>query len=152
MEEKTMTLVRKFNNPVASLNNLFGDLFGKDFYLPSSAAEGKYTMPFVNVKENDNEYIIELAAPGLKKEHFNIEVDNNVLTISYDQKEEKEENDKEFLRREFYYNSFRRSFSLPKNEVDDSKIEANYNGGILNILLKKREEIKPKPARVIEIK
>jgi len=146
-----MTLVRKFNNQMPSFHNFFEDLFGKDFYL-TSAGEGNHTVPSINVKENDNEYIIEVAAPGLEKENFNIEVENNVLTISYDQKEEKEENNKGFIRREFHYNSFRRSFSVPKNEVDDSKIEANYNDGILNIYLKKREEIKPKPARVIEIK
>ena len=145
-----MTLVRKFNNQMPGFNNLLDDFLGKDFYL-SNGSNDKNTMPFINVKENDNEYIIEVAAPGLKKENFNIEVENNVLTISYDLKEEKEESDKGFISREFHYNSFKKSFSIPKNEVDDSKIEASYDNGILKVNLKKREEIKPKPARVIEI-
>jgi len=146
-----MTLVRRFNNQMPNLNNLLDDFFGKDLYL-SSDVEGRNTTPSINVKETENEYFIEVAAPGLQKENFNIEIENNVLTISYDQKEEKEEKEKGFIRREFYYNSFRRSFSVPKNEVDDSKIEATYNNGILNIALHKRVEAKPKPARMIEIK
>ena len=146
-----MTLVRRFNNQMPNLNNLLDDFFGKDFQR-TPAIEGNHTIPSINVKETDNEYIIEVAAPGLKKENFNIEIENNVLTISYDQKEEKESKEKGIIRHEFNYSSFVRSFSVPKNEVDDSKIEASYKDGILDISLQKRVEAKPKPARVIEIK
>ena len=146
-----MTLVRRFNNQMPTLNNMFDDFFGKDFFY-TPAIEGKHTLPSINVKENENEYMIEVAAPGLKKENFAVEIENNVLTISYEQKEEKENKDKGVIRHEFNYSSFRRSFSIPKNEVDDSKIDANYKDGILNITLQKRAEVKPKPARTIEIK
>jgi HSP20 family protein len=133
------------------LGNLFDDFFGKDF-IGMQPIEGKHTIPSINVKETENEYFIEVAAPGLKRENFGIEVENNVLTVSYDQKEENEVKDKGIIRHEFHYSSFRRSFSVPKNEIDDSKIEACYKDGILKISLQKRAEVKPKPARVIEIK
>jgi len=146
-----MTLVRRFNNQMPGLNNIFDDLFGKEFFY-SPAIEGKNTMPSINVRETENEYVIEVAAPGLKKENFNIEIENNVLSVSYQQNEENEEKEKGFIRHEYNYSSFTRSFSVPKNEVDESKIEASYEDGILSITLQKRLEVKPKPARMIEIK
>ncbi len=103
--------------------------------------------------ENDNEFLIEVAAPGLKKDDFNVGYDNGKLTISSEKKNEKEEKDgNKVTRREFSYQSFQRSFTISENIVDADKIKANYKEGILHISLPKREEQKPKPIRQIEIK
>lgn len=109
------------------------------------------TLPAVNVLENDNEFVIELAAPGMKKEDFRINLENNILTISSERKEEKEEKKDQYSRREFSYQSFQRSFTLPEYHADREKVTAKYIDGILNIIIPKREEAKPKPAREIEI-
>jgi HSP20 family protein len=110
------------------------------------------TLPSVNVKENQNEYIVEMAAPGMKKDDFKIELDNNVLTIRSESKDEKEEKDGEiYTRREFSYRSFQRSFNLNNEVVDNTKIKATYQDGLLHLVLPKKEEAKPKPARTIKI-
>jgi HSP20 family protein len=149
-----MTLVRRFNNRVPDIANIFDDFFGGDFFNVPAFATRKSFNPAVNVMENDDEYIIEVAAPGMKKDDFKVEVNNNVLTISAEAEEKNEEKgeDKGYTRREFCYSSFSRSFALPKNEVDEGKIDASYKDGLLKIKLHKREEVKPRPARMIEIK
>jgi HSP20 family protein len=96
------------------------------------------TTPSVNVRESDKDYRIELAAPGMKRDDFNIELQNNVLTISTEKKELKEEKmEGKFLRKEFSYHAFQRSFALPENCEKDS-IKATYTDGILNINLNKK--------------
>jgi len=109
------------------------------------------SLPAVNVKETDDDYFIEVAAPGMTKKDFSINFQNNVLTISSEKQDEKEESDDSYTRKEFSYQSFQRSFTVPGNDVDSDKISASYNDGILNIKLPKREEVKPKPAREIKI-
>jgi len=109
------------------------------------------SLPAVNVKENDNEYLIEVAAPGMRKEDFKIDYDNGRLTISSELKEEKKQDDDRYTRREFSYQSFQRSFTVPENLVDGEKIHAKYNDGILHLTLPKREEVKPKPVKQIKI-
>lgn len=109
------------------------------------------SLPAVNVKETDDDYFIEVAAPGMSKKDFNVNFQNNVLTISSEKKDEKEEKDDSYTRKEFSYQSFQRSFTVPGNDVDSDKISASYENGILNIKLPKREEVKPKPAREIKI-
>ncbi len=109
------------------------------------------TLPSVNIKENTDEYIVEVAAPGFGKKDFNIEVENDTLIISSEKKinnEEKE--DERVTKREFSYQSFTRSFALPVL-VEREKIKAKYDNGILNILIPKKEEAKPKPPKRIEI-
>jgi len=132
---------------------VFDELLNTDWMDSNSPLRnfGKST-PAVNVKENDNEFILEVAAPGMKKEDFKLELDNNVLSISSEKKEEKETEDKEekFTLREFSYSSFKRSFTLPET-VDHSKISADYKDGVLKIELPKREEAKVQPKRTIEI-
>jgi len=145
-----MALVR-FNNQMPDIANIFDDFFGGDFF-NTPAAMGRKSVPAVNVRESKDEYEIEVAAPGLKKDDFKVEVHNNVLTIACEQEEKKEEKEEGYTRREFCYTGFRRSFAIPRNEVDESKIDASYQDGILKITLHKRDEVKPKPARVIEIK
>ena len=109
------------------------------------------SMPAVNVKETDDQFELELAAPGMSKSDFNIEIDADVLIVSSEKKENKEEKEESrFTRREFRYNAFKRSFNLPET-VDSAKIAANYVDGILSVVIPKKEEAKPQPARKIEI-
>ncbi|WP_405382728.1 Hsp20/alpha crystallin family protein [Maribacter sp. LLG6340-A2] len=132
-------------------SNWIDDLFNRD--LPSvftSNFNTGITLPKVNIKETADAFMVEMAVPGLKKSDFHIDLDNQVLSISTDTKEDKEENNANYTRREFGYASFKRSFTLPET-VDDDKINANYKEGILSILLPKKEEAKQKPARNIQI-
>jgi len=107
-------------------------------------------VPAVNIKETDTSFGIELAAPGKKKEDFNIEIDHNVLTISSEEKTEKEETEGKYTRKEFSYSSFRRAFTLPET-VNTESINATYENGVLYVALPKREEALPKPKLLIEI-
>ena len=107
------------------------------------------SLPAVNIKETDDDFTIELAAPGMKKDDFKIDYENGRLSISSEKKEEI--SDEKFNRREFSYQSFCRTFELSENSVQTSKIKARYQDGILSINLPKTEEIKPKPARQIAI-
>jgi HSP20 family protein len=110
------------------------------------------TLPSVNIKENDEGFEVELAAPGLEKKDFKIELNNNLLTISSEKKIESEVKEGEqFTRREFSYQSFSRSFTLP-NSANSEKVAAKYDNGILRVMIPKKEEAKPKPAKMIEIK
>jgi len=110
------------------------------------------TLPAVNIKEDAEGFEVEMSAPGLSKKDFNIELNNNTLTISSEKKTENEtKDDQYFTRREFSYQSFSRSFTLP-NIVESEKISAKYDSGILKIQIPKKEEAKPKPAKQIEIK
>jgi HSP20 family protein len=111
------------------------------------------TLPAVNIRETKDSYEVEMAAPGMKKEDFKIELDRNILTISSEKSEEHEEQGEEekYSRKEFSYQSFQRSFNLPKEVVDEDKIEARYREGVLHLTIPKREEAKQKPPRKIEI-
>jgi len=142
-----MTLVRRTNR---NYDSLWNNLVNGDFYMNQNGLYcGNQSIPAINIIENEDIYSIELAAPGLKKEDFSIEFDNGKLTISA--KKQEEENTKNYTKREFNYAEFSRSFVVPKQKVDDGKISAAYENGILNITLPKREEVKPKPSRVVEI-
>ena len=110
------------------------------------------SLPAVNIQETEDAFILELAAPVKKRDDFNIELDNDLLTISSTKKEEKTEEKKgHYTRREFSYQSFKRSFTLPET-VNLSKIEANYTDGVLVVNLPKLEEAKKQPKRLIDIK
>ena len=109
------------------------------------------SLPAVNVKETNDDFVIELAAPGMEKDDFKINFKNNVLTISSEKKSEHEEKKDNYTRKEFSYQSFQRSFTVSDNVVEGDKIAAKYNNGILNITLPKREEVKPQPEREIKI-
>jgi HSP20 family protein len=110
------------------------------------------TLPAVNVRETNDNFAIEVAAPGMKRDDFKVELDNNVLTIS-SQREEKQEQqqDENYTRREFNYQYFQRSFTLPENKVEGEKIAARYADGILHITVPKKEEAKVKPIKQITI-
>ena len=111
------------------------------------------TLPAVNIRENDDRYEIEVAAPGMKKGDFQIKLDNNQLTISSEKKTGNEEkpSDGNYYRREFSYQSFMRTFTFSEQEIEGDKITATYADGILKVYLPKKEEVKPKPAREIKI-
>nr|WP_299167069.1 Hsp20/alpha crystallin family protein [uncultured Allomuricauda sp.] len=107
-------------------------------------------LPAVNIKNNTENFELELAIPGGKKDDFKIEVDNDVLTISNEVKSENEETKENYSRREFSYSSFKRVFTLPET-VDGTKIDAAYENGILKLTLPKKEEALPRPKRLITI-
>ena len=109
------------------------------------------SLPMVNVKETVDEFVIELAAPGMEKKDFKVNFKNNVITISSEKENKKEEKNENYTRREFSYQSFQRSFTVPENAIMSDKIEAKYNNGILHVILPKREEVKPQPEREIKI-
>ncbi len=128
-------------NQLIRRNSFFDDFFTKDvFDFGKRFLESGFTMPSVNVKEEDSTYQIMVAAPGMKKEDFNIGIDRNILTISSENKSETEEKDEQgfFTKREFNFSSFSRSFTLPES-VDIDNIEASYENGILNVSVPKKE-------------
>ena len=144
-----MTLTR-FSNQFPRLFDRFieGDLFD---WTNRNYSNTNTTLPSVNIKESQEEFQVEVAAPGFSRDEFKIEVNNNVLTVSSEKKVENETKENEnFTRREFSYQSFCRSFTLP-SIVNNEAIAAKYDNGILTISIPKREEAKPKPARQIEI-
>ncbi|WP_083678223.1 Hsp20/alpha crystallin family protein [Lacinutrix venerupis] len=139
------------NQNFPTLSNWLDDIFNRD--LPSvftSNFNTGITLPKVNIKETADAFIVEMAVPGLKKSDFHIEIDNQALSISTETKEENEHKEENYTRREFGYSSFKRTFTLPET-VNEEKINASYNEGILNILLPKKEEAKQKPPRSIKI-
>ncbi|MGC1204962.1 MAG: Hsp20/alpha crystallin family protein [Flavobacteriaceae bacterium] len=139
------------NQNFPTLSNWLDDIFNRG--LPSvftSNFNTGITLPKVNIKENADAFMVEMAVPGLKKSDFHIDIDNQVLSISTESKEENEHKEENYTRREFGYSSFKRTFTLPES-VNDEKINASYNEGILSILLPKKEEAKQKPARSIKI-
>ena len=144
-----MNLV-KFSDQFPSMFNRFFDDNMLD-WTNRNFSDTNTTLPSVNVKENTDEYMVEVAAPGFEKNQFKIELNNDVLKISSEKKFENETKDEERVtRKEFSYQSFSRSFTLP-TLVERDKINAKYEKGILSITIPKKEEAKPKPAKQIKI-
>lgn len=150
-----MDLMTKRNESVPIFRSVFDDFFTKDLFDWNSKhfSDLGSTLPSVNVKETERGFNVELAAPGMQKEDFNIELNHNVLTISSEQKDEKSEEDYDgrYTRREFNYQSFSRSFTLPEN-ADHSKIEASYDDGVLYVSIPKKEIVSKLSSKTIEIK
>ncbi len=109
------------------------------------------TVPAVNILESKDEFKLSIAAPGMKKNDFDIAVEGNMLTISSEKEESKEEKDDKYTRKEYNYSSFSRSFSLPE-EVSKDSIQASYTDGVLSLLLPKKEEAKKTTAKSIAVK
>ncbi len=145
-----MTLVKFNNKPNNSLmpgfNDVFDSIFNDTFFSDRMVSR----VPAVNISESENNYHVELAAPGLKKEDFKLNLERNQLSISVEQSSDQEDNQKNYSKREYSYSSFVRSFTLPES-ADHSQIEASYTDGILKIDIAKREEAKA-VRRQIEIK
>ena len=149
-----MALVKSNNSYYSAIPSLIDSIFSRNWldWSNNNYSDTNTTVPAVNVRENDDEYIIEVAAPGMKKDDFRVNLDNNELTITSEHKEEKKDEKKgQYSRREFSYQSFCRTFTLPENLVNGDKISAKYEDGILWLKLPKKEEAKPKPAREIKI-
>jgi HSP20 family protein len=133
---------------------LFDEFLNKDLFDwgNSNYSMAGTTIPAVNVKETADSFQVEMAAPGMNKEDFKVELNNSILTISSERKHESEEKEGErFSRKEFSYQTFQRSFQLSKDAVDADNIQAKYENGVLRLLIPKREEVKQKPSRLINI-
>lgn len=146
MEDKTMLPMLRNKSFFPSIVDEF---FGRD-YMPTPDFQMGINMPSVNIVECKDDFRIEVAAPGLSKSDFKINIENNVLNISSEKEESNEENDERYMRREFSYTSFNRSFSLPQT-VDSEKVSAKHENGVLTISIPKKEEAKVKPTRQIEV-
>ncbi len=143
-----MTLV-KYQNPIPQVFNRFFDT-EFDSWLSKNYSNTNTSLPAVNIKETEDAYLLDFAAPGYKKEDFIIELNNDVLTVSSEKKVENEEVDDNFTKKEFSYESFTRSFNLPEL-VEGDKIKATYKNGILEVKIPKKEEAKPKPVKQIKV-
>ena len=140
METKALTRLNE------SMPSVFDDFFRPwtDLFDTGGWNMRPMNVPAVNITEHPNEYLVSLAAPGMKKEDFKIDVDGNILTISSEKEENKEDKNKKFTRKEYSYSSFSRCFSLPE-EIKQENINAKYEDGVLKISLPRKEESK-KPA------
>jgi HSP20 family protein len=139
----------KFNN-----ERLFPTFFN-DFFKPwnewfDSDLMKTLTVPSVNVSENDKEYKLTMAAPGLKKDDFKIDIEGDIITISAETESKKEEKDEKFSRKEYNYKTFSRSFTLPET-VNSEKIDAVYENGELKLILPKKAEVKKSTAKQIAV-
>lgn len=141
-----MNLIRFNHHPVSMLSEMMED-FDRNWL---RSPEARPMMPAVNISENEDDFTLELAAPGMQKSDFKINLDNNVLTLSSEKQDESEEKSDNFTRREFCYSSFSRSFNLPKS-INYDKIKADYKDGVLKVNLPKREDAKVALNRQIEI-
>lgn len=121
-----------------------------DFPMNKKPGENK-TIPAINIIETEDKFRIEIAAPGMSKKDFDINIENDRLTVSSNLEREEKEGDK-YARREFNYASFKKEFNLPNEFIDKDKVKATYEDGVLHILLPKKEESKPNPSRNIEVK
>lgn len=148
-----MTLVKRNNGRTQlGLPTFWEDFLNRDvFSWGSDYTNSGNSMPAVNIREKTDSFLVEMAAPGMDKKDFKINLDGHTLTISSEKQEKEEKEEGSFSRREFSYQSFYRTFHLPKDVVDADKIQAKYENGVLQLEIPKREEAKPKPARIIDI-
>jgi len=147
-----MTLIKR-SETLPMWTNLFNDFLTHDWndWSLRNFSMTNTTLPSVNIKETDDNFEVEMAAPGMEKSDFKIEVNQGILSISSERRSENENpDDNRFTKKEFSYQSFCRSFSLPAS-VNSDRIAAKYDNGILKVTIPKREEAKPKPIRMIDI-
>jgi HSP20 family protein len=149
-----MSIVKRNNSDLWGMPNLFDDFFSKnlwDWGLSNNSTTNT-SIPAVNIRETADAFEVEMAAPGMNKEDFRIQLDNNVLTISSEREHRNEQNEGErYARREFSYQSFQRTFHLSKDVVDADKIQAKYENGLLHLTVPKKEEAKQRPPKMIQI-
>jgi HSP20 family protein len=149
-----MSLLNKKSRGNSRLNptshNPFERFFRNDFMDLWNGAPD--TMPSINIREQKDKFLVELAAPGLKKEDFNINVENDILTVSCEKESETNEDEKSegFTRREYNYSSFSRSLALPEN-TDSSDISAKYEDGVLCLSIPKKPEAQREGGRKIKV-
>jgi HSP20 family protein len=143
-----MTLIRRVNNNYPLFQNWMEDFIGTIDNGISNRFRSN--VPAVNIAETDNSFQLSFAAPGLEKNDFSINLENDVLTVKSEKESSQNESNTNFTRKEFNFSSFQRSFTLPET-ADGENIKAGYQNGILNIEIPKKEEAKAKPAREIVI-
>ena len=143
---KEMNIIRKTTPWFPSL---FDEFFTRDFGI--DLAPRTYQTPAVNITEKEDAFHLELVAPGKEKKDFDVELEEDTLTISTSSDSGIVEDDTQFTRREFDYASFNRSFRIPET-IDTKSIKANYKNGLLSIVLPKRKEAIPEPKKQIEIR
>ena len=148
-----MKLARVSDRLFPTFPSFIDNFFSRDLmdWNNSNFSSTNSTIPAVNIKEKGESFIIEVATPGMSKENFTVNLDGDRLLISSERKDEKEEHETNYSRREFSYQSFQRSFTIPVGTVDGEKISAKYTDGILLVTLPKKEEVKPRPAKRIDI-
>lgn len=148
-----MALIKQ-NHIANGIPRFFDDFLNRDLFDWSqhNFSAASQTLPAVNILETNEDFKVEMAAPGLNKQDFSITLDNNLLTISVDKQDTKVESEMtNFIRREFLYQNFQRSIHLSKDVVDLDQIQAKYEDGLLFLTIPKREEAKKLPPRMIEI-
>lgn len=146
-----MSIVRRSNDMFPSL---FDDFFSRDLWNWGSGnnSSTNTTIPAVNIRETNENFEVEMAAPGMTKNDFKVELDGTMLSISSEKSQQNEQKEGErYTRKEFSYQSFQRTFQLPKEVVDADKIEAKYENGVLRLVIPKKEEARPKPPKMIQI-
>lgn len=148
-----MALIKRDEGFLPAFTGWFNDPFFHDFFGGNRPryASPRTTLPSANLRETKDDYQIELAAPGMSKEDFTVSLDGDVLSISSERSEESGKNDDEnYSRKEFSYQSFYRSFQLPQ-AADSGKVTAKYRDGILQVVVPKKEEAKEKTPKTIPI-
>jgi len=149
-----MTIIKRNGNLLNQFPALFDDFLNRDIFNwgSSNFSDTNTTIPAVNIKETADNYEVEVAAPGMTKKDFKVQLDGNMLTISSEKSSEREENeDVRYSTREFSYQSFSRTFNLQKDVVDTEKLVAKYEDGVLHLLIPKKENAKQKQPKLIEI-
>lgn len=142
------TLIK--NNGFFPSTSFFDDFLTKDLFSWSGLSTESGSVPRVNIVESNEDFRVEMAAPGMSKEDFHVELDNDMLTISSELQNDHAEEGVKYTRREFNYRAFKRSFYLP-HTVEADKIEATYKDGLLKLIIPKKEEAKKKPVKTIAI-
>jgi Molecular chaperone (small heat shock protein) len=147
-----MSLVKR-NGRSELMPSIWDDFFNRDVFNWGNNFTGTgSSTPAVNIRETPDKFMVEMAAPGMDKKDFKIELDGNSLTISSEKQDQWQDKEGDsYNRKEFSYQSFYRTFHLPKEVVDADKIKAKYENGILQLEVPKREEAKQKPSRLIDI-
>jgi HSP20 family protein len=149
-----MSLAKRNGWLFNDMPTLFNDMFTRDLWnwgLENNSSTNT-TIPAINLKETNDNFEVEVAAPGMSKKDFKIELNGNMLTIGSEKANEWQDNENEkYTRKEFSYQSFQRTFQLPKDVVDEDKIQAKYENGLLHLTIPKKEHAKQRPPRMIEI-
>ena len=145
-----MTLIRTSDKLYPAF---FNNLFSRELMDWNNAGYSAMdaTLPAVNIREDGDRIQIDVAAPGMQKEDFKVHLDQNRLTVSAAKEEDTSDAGDRYSRKEFNYSSFSRQFNIPVETINGDQIQATYKDGILSLSLPKWEELKPKPAREIEV-
>jgi len=148
-----MSLIKNKRNSFSAIPALVDDFLGRELFNwdNSHFSSTQTTVPAVNILESADNFEVEVAAPGMEKQDFKIQLDNNTLTISSKKEQSQEKQEENYTRREFSYQSFQRTFLLPRDVVNDEGIVAKYENGVLHLTIPKKEEVKQKGPRLIEL-